>query len=152
MKMERLLVKMRVLKPSTRRRDKIENFVEGYQDAVYFLAAHKGKIFGVCLFTFLQRCSVFVLTWIIYRGFSLEGADMMTVASLPGVGIYCRRYASGAGRAGNYGAYVPQYLWRDFYRQLFDAVIVCDARDQFLFSLDCRNRSNIRQLSVQKAD
>lgn len=81
-KTERLLVKMRVLKPSTRRRDKIENFVEGYQDAVYFLAAHKGKIFGVCLFTFLQRCSVFVLTWIIYRGFSLEGADMMTVASL----------------------------------------------------------------------
>ena len=71
---------------------------------------------------------------------------------LTGVGIYCRRYASGAGRAGNYGAYVPQYLWCDFYRQIFDAVIVCDARDQFLFSFDCRSRSNIRQLSVQKAD
>lgn len=81
-KTERLFVKMRVLKPSMRRQDKIGNFVEGYQDAVHFLATHKGKIFGVCLFTFLQRCSVFVLTWIIYRGFSLEGADLITVASL----------------------------------------------------------------------
>ncbi len=79
---EKLLVKLRVFKNSATRRDNIEKFVDGYQDAVHFLAAHKGKVCNVCLFTFLQRCSVFVLTFIIYRGFSLEGADVLTVALL----------------------------------------------------------------------
>lgn len=81
-KAEKLLLKMHVIKPSAQRKDSIEKFVDGYQGAVRFLAAHKGKVFNVCLFTFAQRCSVFVLTFIIYRGFSLEGADVMTVALL----------------------------------------------------------------------
>ena len=47
-----------------------------------FLLQHKGKVFMVCLFTFVQRASVFVLTWIIYRGFSLEGKDALTIMLL----------------------------------------------------------------------
>lgn len=81
-KVEKLLIRMRILKPSVQRQDKIDKFVDGYQGAVHFLATHKGKVVNVCLFTFLQRCSVFALTWIIYRGFSLEGADAATVALL----------------------------------------------------------------------
>lgn len=81
-KIEGLLVKVRILKPSEARREKIDRFIGGYQDAVRFLLQHKGKVLNVCLFTVLQRCSVFILTWIIYRGFALEGADAMTVAVL----------------------------------------------------------------------
>lgn len=79
---EKLLVRISILKPSIRRTEKIEKFVGGYQGAVHFLLEHKGKVINVCLFTFLQRCSVFVLTWVIYRGFSLEGTDSMTVILL----------------------------------------------------------------------
>ena len=79
---EKLLVKCRILKASKHRIEKIEKFVGGYQEAVHFLLAHKRKVFNVCLFTLLQRCSVFVLTWIIYRGFALEGADAITVMML----------------------------------------------------------------------
>lgn len=79
---EKLLVRIGILKPSDQRKEKIEGFVDGYQGAVHFLIEHKGKVAVVCLFTLLQRCSVFVLTWIIYRGFALEGADILTVMSL----------------------------------------------------------------------
>lgn len=79
---ERLLVKCKILKASEHRIEKIEKFVGGYQEAVHFLLAHKRKVFNVCLFTLLQRCSVFVLTWIVYLGFALEGADAITVMML----------------------------------------------------------------------
>ena len=79
---ERLLVKVRILKVSEQRMEKIDQFVGGYQDEVRFLIDNKRKVFNVCLFTFLQRCSVFILTWIIYRGFGLEGADALTVSLL----------------------------------------------------------------------
>lgn len=79
---EMLLVRIRILKESERRSEKIEQFVGGYQAAVRFLLAHKRKVLNVCLFTLLQRCSVFILTWIVYCGFKLEGADAMTVALL----------------------------------------------------------------------
>lgn len=80
--LERLLVRLRVMKASGARQEKIERFVEGYHGAVRFLLEHKGKVLAVCLFTFVQRGSVFVLTWIIYRGFSLEGTDALTVMLL----------------------------------------------------------------------
>ncbi|MDE6389691.1 MAG: flippase-like domain-containing protein [Lachnospiraceae bacterium] len=81
-KAEKLLVRMHILKGSALRQERIEKFVGGYQESVHFLATHKGKVVNVCLFTLLQRCSVFVLTWIIYSGFSLEGSDVMTVTLL----------------------------------------------------------------------
>lgn len=79
---EWFLVRIRILKESGARREKIVEFVDGYQGAVHFLLEHKGKVLMVCLFTFVQRASVFVLTWIIYRGFSLEGTDGLTVMLL----------------------------------------------------------------------
>lgn len=81
-RLERVFAGVGILKPSVQRREKIEQFVGGYQGAVKFLTDHKGKVVNVCFFTLLQRCSVFVLTWIIYCGFALEGADMMTVVFL----------------------------------------------------------------------
>lgn len=79
---ERLLVKIRLIKKSEQRIEKIDNFVGGYQAAVHFLIERKRKVLNVCAFTLLQRCSVFILTWIVYRGFALEGVDAVTVAFL----------------------------------------------------------------------
>ncbi len=79
---ERLLAGVGILKKNGTRQVKIEQFIDGYQSAVRFLLQHKGKVFMVSLFTFVQRASVFVLTWIIYRGFSLEGKDALTIMLL----------------------------------------------------------------------
>ncbi len=79
---ENLLILVRIFKRSEKRREKIDQFIDGYQNAVQFLWKHKGKICVVILFTFLQRFSVFFLAYVVYRGFSLNGADMMTVVLL----------------------------------------------------------------------
>lgn len=81
-KTERLLMKIRILKPSDSRGEKINGFVDGYRDAVHFFARHKRKIGVVVLLTFLQRCSVFLLTAVIYRGFSQSGTSFFTVMLL----------------------------------------------------------------------
>lgn len=79
---ESLLVFFRLLKPSEERKEKVSRFVGGYQNAIGFLIAHKGKVCFVAAFTCLQRASVFVLTYIIYRGFHLEGTGMLAVMFL----------------------------------------------------------------------
>lgn len=76
---ENLLVALRLLKPSVRRKEKILGFVDGYQTAIRFLIGHKKKVFFVAAFTFLQRASVFVLTCIIYKGFALQGTGMADI-------------------------------------------------------------------------
>lgn len=79
---ERLLVRIRILKPSVKRKEKIDQFVKGYRDAVYFLGEKKGRILLVIIGTFIQRISVFVLTALIYLGFSQRGTGILTVIML----------------------------------------------------------------------
>lgn len=55
---------------------------EKYRETVQFFAGHKGKIVAVTLFTVLQRCSVFFLTYLVYLGFHLKGTDALTVMML----------------------------------------------------------------------
>lgn len=57
-------------------------FCRKYRETVQFFAGHKGKIVAVTLFTVLQRCSVFFLTYLVYLGFHLKGTDALTVMML----------------------------------------------------------------------
>lgn len=79
---ERILVRVKILKKSDTREEKINQFIDGYQGAVYFLRTHKRKVLFIVLLTLLQRVSVFFLTYVVYRGFSLHGTSMMTILSL----------------------------------------------------------------------
>lgn len=79
---EKLFVKMSILKPSEKRPEKIHEFIGSYQNAVSWLRTHKGKLLFIVLVTFLQRCSVFLLTYMVYLGFGLHGTGMMKVILL----------------------------------------------------------------------
>lgn len=79
---EKLFVKMSILKPSEKRPEKIHEFIGSYQNAVSWLRTHKGKLLFIVLVTFLQRCSVFLLTYMVYLGFGLHGTGMMKVVLL----------------------------------------------------------------------
>lgn len=83
--MERLLVKIHVMKPSEKRKESIHNLVEQYHETVTFLKGHKRVIFFLVGFTFVQRCSLFVLTYFIYCGMGLQGANPFTVITLQAV-------------------------------------------------------------------
>lgn len=79
---EKLLKKFRILKHSKRRTEKLVDMADQYHEAVLFFLKNKGKIGAVIVFTVIQRCSVFFLTWLIYRGLGLEGTTAFTVMSL----------------------------------------------------------------------
>ena len=79
---ERLFIRMKIWKPSDQREEKILTFIDSYQNAVAWLKEHKGKLLIVILVTFIQRCSVFVLTYMVYLGFGLEGTGAAKVILL----------------------------------------------------------------------
>lgn len=82
---ERLLVKLHLLKPSEKRHNGIRSMVEQYRKTVGFLRTHGKAIAFLLGFTFIQRCSVFVLTYFIYKGMGLRGTDAFTVMALQAV-------------------------------------------------------------------
>ena len=80
--LEALLEKLHLLKPSPARHEKLMNTVEEYQNVVRYFRGHPGCILTAVGMTFLQRSTLFVLTWFIYRGLGLRGADLVTVLVL----------------------------------------------------------------------
>lgn len=76
---EKLFVQIRILKKSAWRTARIDQFIESYQNAVQFLLRNQKQVAVVILVTFGQRCLVFILPYIVYRGFGLEGADALTI-------------------------------------------------------------------------
>ena len=81
-RLEYILVRIKILNESDDRKKKIDQFIDGYRDAVRFLISRKRKIGIVVIFTFLQRISVFVLTVLVYLGFAQTGTGILTVMML----------------------------------------------------------------------
>lgn len=81
-KTEKLLVRLRLWKKSELRGNKMERFLSGYQETVCFLRSHKKMIGVVAAGTFVQRFSIFLLTYVIYRGLGLHGFSMWDVVWL----------------------------------------------------------------------
>lgn len=79
---EGLFIRLKIWKPSDKREEKINAFIDSYQQAVAWLKGHKESLLVVLFVTFLQRCSVFVLTYMVYLGFGLEGSSAMKVILL----------------------------------------------------------------------
>ena len=79
---EGLFIRLKIWKPSEKREEKINGFIDSYQQAVTWLKDHKGSLLVVIFVTFLQRCSVFVLTYMVYLGFGLQGSGAMKVILL----------------------------------------------------------------------
>lgn len=80
--MDKGLTALKIFRKSDERQKKINCFIEDYRRAVRFLGTHKRKVFVILVLTFVQRGSVFLLTWFVYRGFSLKGADFLSIVLL----------------------------------------------------------------------
>lgn len=76
---EKLLLRAHILKPSGTRRQKLFDMADSYHEAVVFFLQHRKHIAVVVAFTFVQRFSVFFLTWLIYKGMGLSGYSMGSV-------------------------------------------------------------------------
>lgn len=79
---ENIFIRLKIWKPSQNRQNKINGFIGNYQQAVAWLKDHKARLAAVVLMTFFQRCSVFVLTYMVYLGFGQSGSGAMKVILL----------------------------------------------------------------------
>lgn len=79
---EKLLLRIHILKPSTDRTNRLYGMTENYHQAVMFFLHHKKHIVYVTIFTFIQRCSLFILTWLVYRGLGLSEHGVITIMTL----------------------------------------------------------------------
>lgn len=81
-RIEKLMIRLGLWKETESRREKVELFLSGYRETVDFLRKHKSLIGVTIAGTFVQRCSVFVLTAVVYRGLGLSGAAMLDIVLL----------------------------------------------------------------------
>jgi len=78
-KIEKWMTRLRLWKETSARREKVELFLSGYRETVTFLRKHK-RLIGITIAgTFVQRCSVFVLTAVVYRGLGLSGTAVLDI-------------------------------------------------------------------------
>lgn len=82
---ETMMLRLGLWKPSPKRREKVAGFVASYGQAVSFLKNNKSKLLEILILTFLQRSSVFFLTYLVYLGFGLKGSGAGTVMFLQAV-------------------------------------------------------------------
>lgn len=81
-KCERLLVKMHILKPSLNRIRKLTNIAYDYNYAVTRFIKNFKAIAVTAVITLLQRCSIFFITYFIYRGMGLNDKDVFLITVL----------------------------------------------------------------------
>lgn len=81
-RIEKLMIRLRLWKETESRWEKVELFLSGYRETVDFLRKHKSLIGVTIAGTFVQRCSVFALTAVVYRGLGLSGAAMLDIVLL----------------------------------------------------------------------
>lgn len=82
LRLEALLIFLRVWSPSPARVEKLTSFIQSYQQAVFWLKSHKSRVAVIIFLTFLQRLSVFFLTYIVYCGFRLHTESLLSVMCL----------------------------------------------------------------------
>lgn len=76
------LIRLRLLKESESRTAKVRQFFEEYHEAVNWLKEHPAHVLLVTGLTFIQRSSLFVLTYLVYLGFGLSGVPAWEVIVL----------------------------------------------------------------------
>ena len=81
-KCERLLVKMHILKPSLNRIRKLTNIAYDYNHAITRFIKNFKAIAVTAFITLLQRCSLFFITYFIYKGMGLNDKDVFLITVL----------------------------------------------------------------------
>ncbi len=81
-KCERGLVRIHILKPSLDRVRKLTNIAYEYNSAVMHFVKNVKPIIITTIFTVIQRCSIFFVTYLIYRGMGLNEKDVVIITVL----------------------------------------------------------------------
>lgn len=78
-KLEWLAVKLHLIRKAGSKKERLDHFMDSYQNALAFLKTHKSKMFVVFVATVVQRGAVFALTYVVYRGMGMSGVPVTTI-------------------------------------------------------------------------
>ncbi len=76
---ENIPVRLKLWKKSEDRKEKIEQFFAGYQETVGLLQEHKKVVAVTVIGSVLQRCCMFALVCVVYRGLGLKGTALTDI-------------------------------------------------------------------------
>lgn len=79
---EKICEKIHICKPSSKRKEAFHHLISDYEETLQFFANHPAKIILTALCTFIQRGSLFLLTYFIYRGFGLSEYSPIHIMAL----------------------------------------------------------------------
>lgn len=80
-----LLKKTGLMHNKSGQMEKLEAYVDKYQDVSAYLKSHIRVIAVVFVITFVQRAALFAATWFVYKSFGLSGISFFDVTLLQGV-------------------------------------------------------------------
>lgn len=78
----KLLKKLHLLRNPQRMAGRVERTLSQYQGTSEFFRSHLSVIFKALIITAVQRATMFFVTWLVYKSFSLEGCGVGTVVGL----------------------------------------------------------------------
>ena len=108
---EKQFIRLDIWKANPQRMDKVQTFTGNYRNAVDWLKQHPGKLIVVIAVTFLQRCSVFLLTYMVYLGLGQAVYIAVDMLPLPGAqGITELMYRSVFAPVFSKGSLIPSML------------------------------------------
>ncbi len=79
-----LLVRLHVFSPkkSERMIARLTRIFDNYVKASKYIKENMGSLFTITIITVLQRLSLFMLTWIVYKSYGLAGTSFMQIVAL----------------------------------------------------------------------
>lgn len=80
-----VLERIHLMKKKPERREKLEASMEHYEAAASYFKSHKMVIGNVMIITFIQRFTLFFVTWFVYKAFRLSGTSLYDVVMLQAV-------------------------------------------------------------------
>lgn len=73
------------LKHPEKQEQRLNRIIQQYQGTANFYRSNKSLIFRVFFITLLQRCCLFLITWLVYRSFGLSGHSLPLILTLQGM-------------------------------------------------------------------
>lgn len=115
----KLMEKIHILKHNERRNERVARYISQYNGAAAYIKEHIGITVHMFIITVLQRFAMFLVTYFVYRAFSLSGTKAITIVLLQAAIAICVDMLPLPGGMG-----ISEALFKRFFATIFGAKLL----------------------------
>ena len=115
----KLMEKIHILKHNERRNERVARYISQYNGAAAYIKEHIGITVHMFIITVLQRFAMFLVTYFVYRAFSLSGTKAITIVLLQAAIAICVDMLPLPGGMG-----ISEALFKRFFATIFSAKLL----------------------------